>query len=217
MLPNIFRTEAETYFRRHIDALKEAGFDELVVKSLDEITFLRENGLGDIPMVSDANLYVLNHLAREQMEDLGISRMTLPLELNSRELETLGCAGMELYVYGYLPAMVSAQCIVRTTRGCTKKPEVLKMKDRTGKDLPVKNHCRFCYNTIYNPSPLSLLGQEKLIGRLAPGALRLAFTLETPEQTKEILDAFADHFLHGEDTKDPLKDFTRGHFKRGVE
>ena len=133
MLPNIFRTEAETYFRRHIDALKEAGFDELVVKSLDEITFLRENGLGDIPMVSDANLYVLNHLAREQMEDLGISRMTLPLELNSRELETLGCAGMELYVYGYLPAMVSAQCIVRTTKGCTKQPEVLKMRDRTGK------------------------------------------------------------------------------------
>lgn len=217
MLPHIFRMEAETYFRKHMDALKEAGFDELVVKSLDEIPFLQENGLGNIPMVSDANLYVMNHLSREQMESLGIFRMTLPLELNSRELETLGCEEMELYVYGYLPAMVSAQCIVRTTKGCTKKPEVLKMKDRTGKDLPVKNHCRFCYNTIYNPSPLSLLGQEKLIGRLAPGALRLAFTLETPEQTKEILDAFADHFLHGEDTKDPLKDFTRGHFKRGVE
>ena len=217
MLPHIFRTEAETYFRKHIDALKEAGFDELVVKSLDEITFLRENGLGDISLVSDANLYVLNHLAREQMEDLGISCMTLPLELNSRELETLGCAGMELYVYGYLPAMVSAQCIVRTTKGCTKQPEVLKMKDRTGKDLPVKNHCRFCYNTIYNPSPLSLLGQEKLIRRLAPGALRLAFTLETPEQMKAVLDAFADQFLHGEETRDPFKDFTRGHFKRGVE
>lgn len=217
MLPHIFRTEAENYFRKHMDALKEAGFDELVVKSLDEILFLRENGLGEIPMVSDANLYVMNHLAREQMKTLGISRMTLPLELNSRELETLGCEDMELYVYGYLPSMVSAQCIVRTTRGCTKQPEVLKMKDRTGKELPVKNHCRFCYNTIYNPSPLSLLGQEKLVGRLAPGALRLAFTLETPEQMRQILDAFADHFLYGEDTKDPLKNFTRGHFKRGVE
>ena len=70
---------------------------------------------------------------------------------------------------------------------------------------------------IYNPSPLSLLGQEKLIRRLAPGALRLAFTLETPEQMKTVLDAFADQFLHGEETRDPFKDFTRGHFKRGVE
>ena len=46
--------ETETNVVR--DQLKKAGFDELVVKSLDEITFLRENGLGDIPMVSDANL-----------------------------------------------------------------------------------------------------------------------------------------------------------------
>lgn len=217
MLPQIFRPEAENYFRKHIELLQTAGFDEFVVKSLDEIVFLREHGLGDIPMVSDANLYVMNHLAREQMQDLGISRMTLPLELNSRELETLGCENMELYVYGYLPAMVSAQCIVRTTKGCTKQPELLKMRDRTGKDLPVKNHCRFCYNTIYNISPLSLLGQEKLIKRLAPGILRLAFTMETAQQMTEILNAFADHFRYGRDTEDPCRDFTRGHFKRGVE
>lgn len=217
MLPQIFRTEAETYFRKHMKLLQTAGFDEFVIKSLDEITFLRENGPADTPMVSDANLYVMNHMAKEQMWDLGISRMTLPLELNSRELETLGCEEMELYVYGYLPAMVSAQCIMRTTKGCTKQPEFLKMKDRTGKDLPVKNHCRFCYNTIYNISPLSLLGQEKLIKRLAPVMLRLAFTMETAEQMTEILNAFADHFLYGKDTKEPCKDFTRGHFKRGVE
>ena len=217
MLPQIFRTEAKNYFQKHIELLQMAGFDEFVVKSLDEIVFLREHGLGDIPMVSDANLYVMNHLAREQMQNLGISRMTLPLELNSRELETLGCENMELYVYGYLPAMVSAQCIVRTTKGCTKQPELLIMRDRTGKDLPVKNHCRFCYNTIYNISPLSLLGQEKLIKRLAPGILRLAFTIETAQQMTEILNAFADHFLYGRDTENPCRDFTRGHFKRGVE
>ena len=76
------------------------------------------------------------------------------------------------------------------------------MKDRTGKDLPVKNHCRFCYNTIYNPSPLSLLGQEKLIRRLAPGALRLAFTLETPEQMKALIQEIVD----GENKKKPYSD-----------
>ncbi len=217
MMPHIFRTEAESYFLEHMNQLKEAGFDGFVIRSLDEIAFLNENGLGEVTKLSDANLYVMNHLAREEMQHLGISGMTLPLELNSKELEILGCEDMELYVYGYLPAMVSAQCIVRTTKGCTKKSELLKLRDRTGKELPVKNHCRFCYNTIYNVSPLSLLGQKKLIRRLAPGRLRLAFTMETEEQMKEILDAFADHFLHGKDGKDPCKDFTRGHFKRGVE
>ena len=61
------------------------------------------------------------------------------------------------------------------------------MRDRTGKDLPVKNRCTFCYNTIYNPSPLSLLGQEHLIHRLAPDAIRLQFTWETKEQIRQIV------------------------------
>ena len=54
----------------------------------------------------------------------------------------------------------------KTTDRCTHRPGLLRMRDRTGKDLPVKNRCTFCYNTIYNPSPLSLLGQEHLIHRL---------------------------------------------------
>lgn len=91
------------------------------------------------------------------------------------------------------------------------------MRDRMGKEIPVKNHCRFCCNTIYNPTPLSLLGQEKLVKRLNPSVLRLSFTMETPRQTAEIIGAFADGFLRGKKTSPPFSDFTRGHFKRGVE
>ena len=91
------------------------------------------------------------------------------------------------------------------------------MKARMGKELPVKNHCRFCYNTIYNPSPLSLLGQEKMVEKLDPSVLRLQFTIETPQQVKAVIDAYADHFLYGKDSPAPFADFTRGHMKRGVE
>ena len=217
LLPHIFRKEAEQYLKKHQAELRAAGFDEMALRSLDELIFLKEIGLDRTPMVSDANLYVMNPLAAYRMAEAGFSRMTLPLELNSRELEELGCRGMELIGYGYLPAMVSAQCVVRTTEGCKRQPELLYMKDRTGKELPVKNHCRFCYNTIYNPAPLSLLGQEKLVERLGPSVLRLSFTIETPEQTKRVIDAFADHYRYGKDTPAPFTDFTRGHFKRGVE
>ena len=71
------------------------------------------------------------------------------------------------------------------------------IRDRVGKELPVKNHCQFCYNTIYNPSPLSLLGQEDAVLRLQPEGLRLVFTTETPAQIQEVMDAFADHFRYG--------------------
>ena len=188
---------------------------------MEEPRFLRELGLGQIPLVFDSNLYAMNHQAAAQMIHMGAGRLTFPLELNSRELEQLKEAsegiGWEMTIYGHYPAMVSAQCVVRTTKGCTKKPELLLIRDRVGKELPVKNHCQFCYNTIYNPSPLSLLGQEDAVLRLQPEGLRLVFTTETPAQIQEVMDAFADHFRYGKDTPSPIKDFTRGHFRRGVE
>ena len=217
ILPQIFRQEAERYFTRNQELLRGAGFDEMILRSMEEVNFLKELGMGDVPMIFDANLYSMNHMAENWMEAVGAVRQTLPLELNSRELVALDCRNRELVAYGYLPAMVSAQCIVRTTEGCKKQPTLLKMKDRTGKILPVKNHCRFCYNTIYNPSPLSLLGQEAVVKRLDPAVLRLQFAMESPQQTKAVIDAYADHFRYGKETPAPFDDFTRGHMKRGVE
>mgnify|MGYP007135856058 FL=1 len=143
--------------------------------------------------------------------------------MNSREIEPVlgACRGLgmasELIIYGNAPMMVSAQCITNTVKGCTHKRGTLMMKDRTGALLPVKNHCSFCYNTIYNPAPLSLLGSEKLVGRLMPDRLRLQFTVEGTEQTEKVLDAFIGSFVYGRDVEAPFRDFTRGHFKRGVE
>ena len=55
---------------------------------------------------------------------------TAPLELNSRELRELDIRNGELLVYGRIPVMVSAQCIERTTSGCSKKPGVRVLQDR---------------------------------------------------------------------------------------
>lgn len=222
ILPQIFRREAELYLKKQEKALKSAMFDCFVIRSMEEPEFLRQMGLGGTAMIFDANLYVMNHRAADRMKELGASRLTLPLELNSRELEQLLSQAeknlpWEMVVYGHYPAMVSAQCIVRTTKGCKKQPELLMLKDRKGALLPVKNHCRFCYNTIYNPSPLCLLGQEETVERLDPDVLRLSFTVERPEQVASILNAYGDRFLRGMDAPSPVQDFTRGHLKRGVE
>lgn len=91
------------------------------------------------------------------------------------------------------------------------------MKDRTGALLAVKNRCSFCYNTIFNPHPLSLLGNEELVGQMGLGRLRLAFTIENAEEVSAALGAFVQAFINGEAAEPPFRDFTRGHFKRGVE
>lgn len=216
IMPHIFRKEAEKYFIRNMEILKAAGFDGLLIRSLEEAGFLNEQGIG-LPLVFDYTLYGMNHRACDYFMSAGAARQTLPVELNSRELGQLGCTDKELIVYGYLPAMVSAQCIVKTIKSCRKKPELLYLNDRLGKRLPVRNHCRFCYNTIYNTSPLSLLGMEAITARLRPSVIRMQFTIESEAEVKALLHAYVGSFYQGQTMKNPTIDFTRGHFKRGIE
>lgn len=91
------------------------------------------------------------------------------------------------------------------------------MKDRMGKEFPVRNHCTFCYNTIYNSAPVSLHGFDEGIKSLAPSSLRLQFTTEDKEQTKAVIQYYLGEFYQGEKRELPFEEFTRGHFKRGVE
>lgn len=215
-LPHIFRTEARDYFRRERESFLQAGFDGCLLRSAEEILFLREE-MGWTGIVTfDSSLYGFNSQAEETMESLGADEQTLPVELNGRELAELGCEGKELTVYGSIPVMVSAQCVRRTVSGCDRKPGILTLKDRVGKEFPVRNCCRFCYNLIYNSTPLSLLGQEKQVKNLGPARLRLQFTMEEPGRAAEIAEAFGDSFLRGRE-RTLAGDFTRGHFKRGVE
>ena len=221
-LPHIYRSHAEAFFKKNGKWLREAGFDGVLVRSPEEVMWLREIK-PELRPVFDASVYCWNRETVRLFARLGAGRLTMPWELNSRELEPVmeelhreGLDG-ELVVYGRIPMMVSAQCIRRTTTGCVKKREVLTLKDRTGALLPVKNHCAFCYNTIYNASPLSLLGLESAVRRLGPAVIRLNFTTENQEETARTIRAFADGFLRGQEVLQPCRDFTRGHFKRGVQ
>ncbi len=214
-MPVIFRKQAEAYFDRNLAALAEAGFDGVLIRSLEEIQYLKEKGV-KIPFYGDHNLYSFNSAARRLILELGCERTAFPLELNAGELMELGGRGKELIGYGYLPAMVSAQCVQKTMYVCEKKTVRIILNDRTGKGLYTENHCTYCYNIIYNPAPLSLIDQTKRIGELAPEAVRLQFTAEEPGETGEIVRAWAEALGDREGRK-PAGDFTRGHFKRGVE
>ena len=221
-LPHIFRTHAIGFFRTYRSCLEQAGFDGLLIRAFEEIQWMREEQIS-LSASFDASVYAWNHGAVYTLKEEQAAFITAPWELNSRELEPVfeACRreGLpaELIVYGRAPMMVSAQCITKTVKGCSKCPSLLWMKDRTGARLPVQNHCAFCYNTILNPLPVSLHGCADSVKRLAPEGLRLCFTIETGEETKAVLNAFAAEFIRGENAEPPFTEFTRGHFRRGVE
>ena len=218
-LPHIFRDHALRFFKDSRALLADAGFDGVLVRALEEIQWLEDNRIA-LPFITDASVYAWNSGTLEELASRNPVAVTMPWELNSREMGPVvqACCQAhipgELVVYGHAPMMVSAQCITRTVKSCTHDRGLLMLKDRTGAMLPVKNHCRFCYNTIYNPS---LLGNEDLIRRMGLARIRLQFTVEDAQQTEKVLEAFSASFMGGKTIEPPFKDFTRGHFKRGVE
>lgn len=191
------------------DALKQA--DGFLVHTLDELGFVRRV-FTDKYLVSDDTFYAYNRRSQRFLREHGISQLTLPAELNARELQTLDTCGSELVVYGYQAFMHSVQCVLKNTAGCTAKPVILWMKDRKQSLLPVRNRCVTCCNTVYNALPLDLGGCENEIRALSPKSLRLSFTIESGEETRAVLERFARDRLQQGDTGG-----TRGHFRRGVE
>ncbi len=93
----------------------------------------------------------------------------------------------------------------------------MELTDRFHKRFRVRCHCRECYNTIYNSQCLSLLSNSEEVKELKTRNIRLDFTFESFEDTKRILQSFAEVYRYGGRQVDEIKDFTRGHFKRGVE
>lgn len=214
-MPHIFRGRAEQFFDKHRTELEEAAFDGFLIRSLEEVGYLKQKGIKG-QLVFDFGVYGMNHWSQEMLFKLGADELTWPVELNSRELGKLKAPG-ELLIYGRLPMMVTAQCIHQGTEQCDKNPTLLMLKDRMGKEFPVKNHCRFCYNSIYNSAPVSLHGFDEMVKALAPSSLRLQFTTEDKEQTEAVIRSFSGEFYNGQQAKLPFDEFTRGHFKRGVE
>ncbi len=220
MFPPVWRTHAAERFCEvfSLDLLRQ--YDGLLILNADQIPAARETGL---PFVSDAGLYSWNSRAVMALEELGAGEQVMPAELNMRELSQVRGGSRELIIYGYQPVMTCAQCLMADTAGCTHKPALLMLRDRMNMRFPVRTHCGICTNVIYNALPLRLFDQWKDCAMTGADAFRIRFTVEDGEQTAAVLKQIG-HIP--EKGADPAKitgdqrgreDFTRGHFKRGVE
>ena len=217
-MPHIFRTEARKYFEKYKDELLKAGFDAVVARTVEEFVYIKNIFKDeDIDCILDYTLYGMNRSSQKFYEALGAKRQTLPVELNLSELKGLETGDKELVIYGHLPMMVTAGCLRKNILSCDKVYSLLYLKDRMGKNMPVKNRCHFCYNTILNSSPLSTLGISESIEKLNVLSYRLMFTVENKNELTDILNAYIKCFIYKEKCDEISKDFTRGHFKRGID
>ncbi|MGF0034198.1 peptidase U32 family protein [Bariatricus sp. SGI.154] len=193
----------------------ESVYDGVLIRNWESYRLLRELGFAK-EVRSDYNLYVYNSYSKAFVLERGIRKYTSPVELNDRELKALGIRGQVMIGYGYQPVMITANCVQKTSDRCTKDEGYLYIHDRYQKKFAVKKCCRYCYNIIYNSAPLFLADKAEEIRKLAPGELRLDFTMETAGEMMGIMKLYIDAFLHHKEVAVPEMEFTRGHFKRGV-
>lgn len=216
-MPHIFRDEAKAFFNKYLQRIRELNFDNFIVRSLEEIFYIDDNIDTNANIILDYSVYAYNKNTIDFYNDnFNIKRLTYPLELNLSEIRQLDNPGNEMIAYGKIPMMVSAQCLKKTTKGCDHKKEILVLKDRKNSEMQVKIHCDFCYNTILNSKPLSVLGMEKEVKKISPSILRLWFTTENAGETKNVLRKYMDDFCNNVSVLN-IEDFTRGHLKRGIE
>ena len=221
-MPYVFRNEDALLCEHYLSK------PYVLARNIDELGFLRDKGYKG-RIYADHTLYTFNRQSRKMLKDLGVLYDTAPLELTFRELKERGMSDSELMVYGRVPMMISAGCVYKNSNNdkCYKikkdgeSRHIIRLTDRMDTDFPVLCDCRHCYNVIFNSVPLSLHGEWDRVTELAPASLRLYFTTESGEEARSIAEFFSHLSGNGDpcpgDMVRPYKEFTRGHFIKGVE
>ena len=215
-LPYIIRSKDMIELDKITVLMQDA--DGCLIRNLETYQYLTEHKFkGEI--ATDAGIYCFN----EKSLDFWIAnadRCCLPYELNKQEIRQLLSQreGLETEqnVYGYIPLMITANCISNLDK-CRKNElnqDGFFLKDRYKNDFPVSVCCNHCYNVIYNTIPLSL--HEKVSSKIIKSAMRLNFTGETKQETGSIL-RFFDGLQNNREEQIPYAKYTLGHEKRGVE
>jgi len=213
-MPYIFRKNTKNQFEQKYQQLEEL-YDGVLIRNWESFQFLKRHNYRK-PVVSDYNLYAFNKWSKGFIKSKEIAGITVPVELNVKELQRLDISDSSMIVYGYQPVMFSAGCVRKNIDKCIHEEGILYLTDRYQKKFAVKNCCKYCYNIIYNSSPLILLNNWDEIKSLNPASVRMDFTMESAENTRKIVDMYAAALEGCENIDISNMDYTKGHFKRGV-
>lgn len=217
-LPYILRANAKAMLEKEIDTLREIEPSGYLFRNLESFFYLKNKGINIKRVIFDSNIYAFNNETIKYYKSIGADIITASYETNGNEFKLLDRSFMEINVYGYFPVMLTAGCVRKTMNKCLKTllsaDEACKLKskdttivDRKSSSFTVRTVCRYCYNIIYNSVPIGLFQNIDELEALGFCGYRISFTTESPEEIENILLNY----------KNLKSNYTKGHFKRGVE
>lgn len=221
--PGVFRDNTAKRYEEIFDSIRES-VDGVLARTYDSLGFaLSKRPDSSFAVIADHSLYTFSDRAFRGFSDRGVQLVTAPFELNEGELRHRDNGGTEMIVYGWIPMMITAQCIYKNFDSCYRKDPMngkrLYLQDRFLKKFLITRNCKDCYNMIYNSQPLYLMHQALKLKDMGFASFRIEFLTETKEEAKGVLDTWAGAFLENRrpDLSALENQYTNGHFRRGIE
>lgn len=221
-LPPVIRDLDEEIFSRVFDKAKGKEVDGYFASSFDALELLKEKGISNDKVFLSPEIYAFSERSTMFFFENGYENLSVPFELNEKELSHRMLKSFMMTLYGKTPVMHLENCIYRNTLGCHKEKigsvENAYYVDRLNKEFFDKENCTFCQNTLYNSISTSLFSELDKIRSFGIKRFRIDFTDEDDEKVRKITDFTFSIFMNKDyNNKDIFKDTTRGHFHRGVD
>lgn len=211
---------------------RKFGADGILVSNLGILNLAQ---IEKIPYITDSPLNVYNSHALFLLQEHGAQRVTISPELMLKEIKDIASQGTaECIVHGRLELMESEHCLVGSLLGKGNERGICNAPCRSGNFTLVdeKNYAfplimdYECRMHLLNSKSLCMLEYIPEFLKNGISSLRLeTFGMENPEEIGKITRAYRkaiDTYLEtGETGKEKCeslgKDFTKGHYFRGVQ
>ena len=204
-LPRVMFGALEQDTARRIAATQDAGFAGYEVSNIAHLRLCR-----GLPMTGGFGLNITNNVAAQFYAEQGLSSLLILPEVKDSDIASIAPTRngkpvpTGVMIYGHMPLMLTRACPLQNIHDCAHCDKTGVLTDRKAKKFPVR--CGLGVRTIYNPVPI-YMGDK-------PGALAVDygvayFTLESREETAQVLDSIRTHApFEGE--------FTRGLYFKGT-
>lgn len=215
-VPNIVKSELDVICKKIDEALPY--IKGIITSNLGIINRFK----GKTRILGDYKLNIFNSYSSSFFEPY-VDAIVPSVELNKKELKEFmkeANLPVQCIIYGKAELMVSEYCPIGSMIGgkssetsckntCEKGEYIL--RDRKNEEFAVKTD-KFCRSYIYNVSATNLISNLDEIKSLGIESFRIDFVNESYNECRKVINAFICGKWQGE-----FSNYTRGHFKRGVE
>lgn len=190
VLPSVMRKEEEILCKKAIEKWNGLQIQGFVIRTYGQWYLLKDI---QTEKIIDTTLQVWNQEAITYWQKEGATRITVAAEVEKQEMLQLK-GPLEKIVYGYIPVMVSAQCVLGNNKQCKKytKKQSFFLQDRKDVKWPIVTNCNSCTMKVLTPLPIGTSRQEE-IEKLPIITKRLVFTIETKEQVQTIINGYLEN------------------------